>query len=46
MIVGLKNLIIELMDKIKKCYSKLFKVCLTLEKKKVNAKSKKPKKSR
>jgi len=45
MIIGLKQLIIELMDKAKKCYAKLFKKCLTPATKK-NVKSKKPKKSR
>ena len=40
MIRGLKQLMIELMDKAKKCYSKLFKKCLTPTKKK-NVKSKK-----
>ena len=45
MIVGLKQLIVELMNKAKKCYAKLFKKCLTPTTKK-NAKSKKPKKSR
>ena len=40
MIIGLKQLMIELMDKAKKCYGKLFKKCLT-EKPKKNVKSKK-----
>ena len=40
MIIGLKELMIELMDKAKKCYAKLFKKCLT-EKPTKNVKSKK-----
>ena len=40
MIIGLKQLIVELMDKAKKCYGKLFKKCLTPATKK-NVKSKK-----
>jgi len=40
MIIGLKELMIELMDKAKKCYAKLFKKCLTNKPTK-NVKSKK-----
>ena len=40
MIIGLKELMIELMDKAKKCYVKLFKKCLTNKPTK-NVKSKK-----
>ena len=40
MIIGLKQLIVELMNKAKKCYGKLFKKCLT-EKPTKNVKSKK-----
>jgi len=41
----MKQFMIKIMEKGKKCYSNLFKKCLTPIKKKTNAKSKKPRKS-
>ena len=41
MIIGLKQLIVELMDKAKKCYAKLFTKMFNTNKKEQNVKSKK-----